>query len=106
MTSSTSVTTPTREIIAFSLIHQSIVKKTLMDVSPCLSRRERFMVTERKVLSVVGFDVGFPLSYRLKYKRFLSFLIGSFKIFFVKHVFRHSDICGATAEFATSVCLS
>jgi len=26
--------------------------------------RERFMVTERKVLSVVGFDVGFPLSYR------------------------------------------
>ena len=65
MTSSTSVTTPTREIIAFFLIHQSIVKKTLMDVSPGLSRRERFMVTERKVLSVVGFDVGFPLSYRL-----------------------------------------
>ena len=64
MTSSTSVTTPTREIIAFSLIRQSIVKRTLMDVSPGLSRRERFMVTERKVLSVVGFDVGFPLSYR------------------------------------------
>ena len=77
-----------------------------MDISPALSRRERFMVTERKVLSVVGFDVGFPLSYRLKYKYFfLSFLIGSLKMFVVKHVFRHSDICGVTAEFATSVCL-
>ena len=88
-----------------SLIRQSIVKN-LIDFSPGLSRRERFMVTERKVLSVVGFDVGFPLSYRLKYKYFLSFLIGSFEMFFVKHVFRHSDICGVTAEFATSVCLS
>ena len=36
----------------------------------------------------------------------LYFLIGSLKMFVVKHVFRHSDICGATAEFATSVCLS
>ena len=55
-----------------SLIHQSIVKN-LIDFSPGLSRRERFMVTERKVLSVVGFDVGFPLSYRLKYKYFCIF---------------------------------
>ena len=46
---------------------------TFMDISPALSRRERFMVTERKVLSVVGFDVGFPLSYRLKYKYFCIF---------------------------------
>ena len=52
-----------------SLIRQSIVKN-LIDISPGLSRRERFMVTERKVLSVVGFDVGFPLSYRLKYNIF------------------------------------
>ena len=77
MTSSTSVTTPTREIFGFlsdlSLIRQSIVKKTLMDFSPGLFRRERFMVTERKVLSVVGFDVGFPLSYRLKYRYFFIF---------------------------------
>ena len=71
MTSSTSVTTPTREILRS--LWFVLDSPTFMDISPALSRRERFMVTERKVLSVVGFDVGFPLSYRLKYKYFCIF---------------------------------